>query len=89
MQKDAGVECTDLGLSVVAAAAPVRMFVSLHFNGAQHRARAHRQLIQTASREAEPQTREPHVSSAGGRYRAGVCGLRGPGLARAPPGQTL
>lgn len=32
--------CTDLGLSVVAAAAPVRMFVSFHFNGAQHRCRS-------------------------------------------------
>lgn len=31
-------ECTHLGLAIVSAAAPVRMFVPLHLNGAQHRA---------------------------------------------------
>lgn len=58
-QISAGVGCTDLGLSVVAAPAPVRMFVSLHFNGAQHRARSN-----THSSKQLRTRREKHTWSA-------------------------
>lgn len=44
-------QCTHLGLSVVAAAAPVRMFVPLHLNGAQHRA------LPTGNSSTRPHTR--------------------------------
>ena len=64
-QIPAGVGCTDLGLSVVAAPAPVRMFVSLHFNGAQHRARSSTR----SSKQLRTRRENAHGTHLSSRYR--------------------
>lgn len=49
-------ECTHLGLSVVSAAAPVRMFVPFHLNGTQHRA------LPTGNSSTRPHTRRENTT---------------------------